>query len=226
MDLEGHGREEDAVGGVDVSATVGWFTSVYPVRLDVSGLDRAQAWAAGPAAGALLKRVKEGLRAVPDNGIGYGLLRYLNPDTAGELAGLGAPQLGFNYLGRFATAAATATGADVRPADWALTPEADGNAPGTDDKMPLPHVLGLNALTEDGERGPELVASWTFAERLLDEKRVRELAEGWFRALTALAEHAEHPDAGGLTPSDVGLGSITQHEIDEFEDDLVAEWEI
>ncbi|KOG52974.1 hypothetical protein ADK38_44225, partial [Streptomyces varsoviensis] len=61
VDLEGHGREEDAVGGVDVSATVGWFTSVYPVRLDVSGLDRAQAWAAGPAAGALLKRVKERL---------------------------------------------------------------------------------------------------------------------------------------------------------------------
>ncbi|MEV0281340.1 non-ribosomal peptide synthase/polyketide synthase [Streptomyces sp. NPDC050610] len=224
VDLEGHGREEDAVGGVDVSATVGWFTSVYPVRLDVSGLDRAQAWAAGPAAGALLKRVKEGLRAVPDNGIGYGLLRYLNPDTGRELAGLGAPQLGFNYLGRFATATGTAT--DARPADWALTPEADGNAPGTDDKMPLPHVLGLNALTEDGARGPELVASWTFAERLLDEKSVRELAEGWFRALTALAEHAEHPDAGGLTPSDVGLGSITQHEIDEFEDDLVAEWEI
>nr|WP_248782875.1 non-ribosomal peptide synthetase [Streptomyces varsoviensis] len=243
VDLEGHGREEDAVGGVDVSATVGWFTSVYPVRLDVSGLDRAQAWAAGPAAGALLKRVKERLRAVPDNGIGYGLLRYLNPDTARELAGLGAPQLGFNYLGRFATATATTTAAAsgagsttteaateasaaARSADWALTPEADGNAPGTDDKMPLPHVLGLNALTEDGERGPELVASWTFAERLLDEKSVRELAEGWFRALTALAEHAEHPDAGGLTPSDVGLGSITQHEIDEFEDDLVAEWEI
>ncbi|KOG47267.1 hypothetical protein ADK38_45890, partial [Streptomyces varsoviensis] len=94
VDLESHGREEEAVGGVDVAETAGWFTSLYPVRLDVSGLDRAQAWDGGPAAGTLLKRVKEELRAVPDHGLGFGLLRYLNPATAGELAALGAPRIG------------------------------------------------------------------------------------------------------------------------------------
>ncbi len=207
VDLESHGREEEAVGGVDVAETAGWFTSLYPVRLDVSGLDRAQAWDGGPAAGTLLKRVKEELRAVPDHGLGFGLLRYLNPATAGELAALGAPRIGFNYLGRVA-----ADGA-AESADWSVLAGSAGSG-GTDDALLLTHTVELNALTEDGARGPELVATWTFAERLLDEERVRELAEGWFRALRALAAHAERPDAGGLTPSDVPLAALTQPELD------------
>ncbi|MEK8104456.1 condensation domain-containing protein [Micromonospora sp. M12] len=89
MNLEGHGRE-DLVDGLDLSRTVGWFTSNYPVRLD-PGTD-------GGTAG--LKRVKEQLRAVPDKGVGYGLLRYLDEESAARLATAGRPQLSVNYLGR------------------------------------------------------------------------------------------------------------------------------
>ncbi|HEX4582725.1 MAG TPA: amino acid adenylation domain-containing protein, partial [Acidobacteriaceae bacterium] len=85
LDLEGHGREE-IFDGVDLSRTVGWFTCMYPVRLDAAGL--------GPIA--TLKQVKEQLRKVPDNGVGYGLLRYLNPETAPILATLPRPQISFN----------------------------------------------------------------------------------------------------------------------------------
>jgi non-ribosomal peptide synthase protein (TIGR01720 family) len=86
-------------------------------------------------------------------------------------------------------------------------------------------VLELNALTQDGADGPELVATWTWARRLLSETEVRQVAEGWFAALRGLAEHARHPDAGGLTPSDVSLVTISQDEIDAFEDDFFADQE-
>ncbi|MFD7624401.1 condensation domain-containing protein, partial [Streptomyces sp. NPDC059802] len=99
--LEGHGREEAVVPGADLSRTVGWFTSMFPVRLDVAGFDLDDAFAGGDAAGGLVKAVKEQLLAIPDKGVGYGLLRYLNDSTAEVLAGRPDPQIGFNYLGRF-----------------------------------------------------------------------------------------------------------------------------
>ena len=77
LDLEGHGREE-IFADVDLSRTVGWFTSLFPVRLDPGALDLDEALAGGPALGRALKRIKEQLRALPDHGLGYGLLRYLN----------------------------------------------------------------------------------------------------------------------------------------------------
>src|SRR5262249_31403367 len=71
VDVEGHGREE-VWSDIDLSRTVGWFTSLYPVRLDVGGLDVEEALGGGAALGRALKRIKEQLRAVPGNGLGYG----------------------------------------------------------------------------------------------------------------------------------------------------------
>ena len=87
IDVEGHGREE-IIPDVDLSRTVGWFTNLYPVRLDFGSVDVEEAMAGGAALGRALKLIKEQLRAVPDHGLGYGLLRYLNPQTAAQLAGL------------------------------------------------------------------------------------------------------------------------------------------
>ncbi len=102
IDLEGHGREPmDSM--IDLSRTVGWFTSLYPVSLDVGSGDLDQALAGGPGIARALKRVKEQLRAVPGQGLGYGLLRYLNPEVGPRLAGRQDPQIAFNYLGRFAS---------------------------------------------------------------------------------------------------------------------------
>ncbi|MET8014848.1 amino acid adenylation domain-containing protein [Streptomyces sp. NPDC005271] len=218
LELEGHGREEEFTGGVDLSRTVGWFTSIYPVRLDPGPLDRADAWAGGPAAGRLIKEVKEQLRAIPDRGMGYGLARYLNPGTAPVLAAHPRPQVGFNYLGRYAV------GSDERPADWTIEAGVDTGSD-HDPRMPLPHALELNAAARDTPRGPELAAVWTWAGGLLAEDEIRDLARLWFQALEALAGHAQNPDAGGLTPSDVALSSIDQREIDEFEEELTQEWE-
>jgi non-ribosomal peptide synthase protein (TIGR01720 family) len=211
--LEGHGREEQ-VGDVDLSRTLGWFTSIFPVRLDPGAIDRAAALAGGSDAGTALKRIKEQLRAIPDHGIGYGLLRHLNPDTAPVLAAYPKPQISFNYLGRFTVA----TGQD-----WTALPGAGVLEGGFDTAMPVaPYSLEINAFTADGPDGPELGVTWAFPADLFAEDSVRALAEGWFVALDALVKHAAGPGAGGHTPSDIGLVGLSQEEIDELE----AEWEI
>ncbi|WP_229834825.1 non-ribosomal peptide synthetase [Streptomyces xantholiticus] len=203
VDLEGHGRE-DVVGGVDTSRTVGWFTSMFPVRLDAGH-------ATDP--GRALKAVKEQLHALPDNGIGYGLLRHLNAETSAVLAELPSPQIGFNYLGRFDAGDGTGTEA----ADWSLRSDAD-LGDGRDPKGRVAHVLDVNAVTIEGSDGPCLVADWSWPEDLFSEDQVRALAEGWFDALRALARHAAEPSAGGLTPSDLRpLVSLTQEQIDTLE---------
>ncbi|MBW5420530.1 amino acid adenylation domain-containing protein [Streptomyces sp. BG9H] len=214
--LEGHGREE-IVDGTDLSRTVGWFTNLYPVAVDPGALPSDEVWSGGPALGTALKRVKEQLRAIPDKGIGYGLLRHLNPRTGPELAGHPEPQLGFNYLGRFSAVDAAATRAE----DWAAPPEATETlGSGGDDARPLAHALGLSAVAQDRPDGVRLVAIWSWPDSLFDEREVRELADLWFQALAALADCAARPEAGGLTPSDVSLLDLSQDEIDEFESDL------
>ncbi|GAA2487491.1 amino acid adenylation domain-containing protein [Streptomyces gobitricini] len=207
IELEGHGREhlgDDA----DLSRTVGWFTSVFPVGLDVGELDRASVWAGGEACGTALKRVKEALRSLPDHGFGHGLLRHLNPQTAAVLARCATPRVGFNYLGRFGTDAG---------GDWSMQAGASGltTAPGT----PLRHVLEVVSMTEDRPDGPVLVAEWTWADGVLAEDDVRRLADDWFRALDALATHAGRPGAGGRTPSEFPLVTVSQAEIEAYENE-------
>ncbi|MDT0303829.1 non-ribosomal peptide synthetase, partial [Streptomonospora wellingtoniae] len=213
--LEGHGREQQLFPGTDVSGTVGWFTAVHPARLDVTGLDPADARTGGPASGDALKRVKEQLRARPgDGGIGYGLLRYLNPGTSGALAAAPEPPLLFNYLGRVAVAG--------EHESWAVAPETGALPNGADPGMPVRHTLELNALTRDGAEGPVLAATWAWPQRLLAEADVRDLADAWFAQLRGLVAHAGAAEAGGHTPSDLSLPDLDQDEIDEFE----AEWRL
>jgi amino acid adenylation domain-containing protein/non-ribosomal peptide synthase protein (TIGR01720 family) len=205
VDLEGHGREESI--GIDLSRTVGWFTSMYPVRLDPGELDWAEVWAGGAALGTAVKRIKEALRGLPENGLGYGILRYLNAETGRTLTKFAEPQIGFNYLGRFARGEGGA---------WSLAPEAAALSGGDDPAMALRHTLEVNALTLEEADGARLMASWSWAPGVLDEAAVHELAQLWFQVLAALVRHAERPNAGGLTPSDLTLVSLSQSEIDRL----------
>ncbi|GIF04581.1 non-ribosomal peptide synthetase [Actinoplanes siamensis] len=212
--LEGHGREEHLIPGADLSDTLGWFTAMFPVRLDLTGIDLTEAFAGGPAAGRAIKAVKEQLRAVPDNGLGYGLLRHLNPRTGAVLAAAREPQIGFNYLGR-------SSGADIpeelRGLGW--TPDTGYRdliaAPDAD--MPVLSALEINAVALGTPAGEELTAYFGFPTGVLGRDEVTELARLWVRALTALARHAAAPGAGGLTPSDAPLAEVRQPEIDSWE---------
>ncbi|MBK6016196.1 non-ribosomal peptide synthetase [Streptomyces sp. MBT53] len=212
--LEGHGREEGVVPGADLSRTVGWFTSMFPVRLDIAGVDLDEAFAGGPAAGVVVKAVKEQLLGIPDKGLGYGLLRYLNDETGAVLAPYATGQIAFNYLGRFSSSDMPE---HLHGLGWTRSPGTGELVPEMDADMPALSVLEVNALVTDGERGPQLSARFAFPAGVLAHEDVRDLADLWSAALAGLAGHAAQPGAGGLTPSDVPLVPVRQSEIEVWE---------
>ncbi|MEU7628825.1 amino acid adenylation domain-containing protein [Nocardia sp. NPDC049220] len=198
--LEGHGRTEAILPGADVTRTVGWFTSAYPVAVDLADIDLADAFGGGAAAGAAIKTTKEQLRALPDKGIGFGMLRYLDPDAGAVLADSPTPQISFNYLSR------ATTGGDTGP--W--LPQRF--AATQDDRAPVAAVVDINAVLTDAG----LEVTWSYASRLLDEADVAELAALWAQALGGFAEHAQQAGAGGHSPSDFDLVTLAQDQIDTW----------
>ncbi|WP_432277954.1 non-ribosomal peptide synthase/polyketide synthase [Nocardia cyriacigeorgica] len=208
--LEGHGREEDIVAGADLSRTVGWFTAIFPVRFDLRGLDIDAALAGGPALGAALKAVKEQLLAVPDKGIGYGLLRYLNTETAAELPNELPGQISFNYLGRVSDGDVPES---LRGFGWIPAPELGSLGGAYDADMPAMAPLDVNAIVV----GDKLTANIGYPSTLLDAASVREFADLWVTALEAVARHANSTGAGGHTPSDFALVRTEQRDIDGWE---------
>ncbi|WP_317446781.1 non-ribosomal peptide synthase/polyketide synthase [Streptomyces collinus] len=195
--LEGHGREDDTL---DLSRTVGWFTTQYPVTLAPAGASGAPDW------GATLKAVKERLRAVPRHGLGYeALARLGSPDPAARaLRDLPLPQVCFNYHGQWEAG----DGQDFTPA---------GEVPGRDIAAgePLDHLLEVSAVVAGGE----LEITWHYSDQVHDEDTVRALADGMTRALAAIAAHCARPGAGGRTPSDFPLARLDQDRLDRLAGD-------
>ncbi|TDD65737.1 amino acid adenylation domain-containing protein, partial [Actinomadura darangshiensis] len=204
IDLESHGRE--ALGeDIDLSRTVGWFTSIYPVALTAPDLD-------DPAQ--LITSVKEHLRGIPRRGIGYGLLRRMTPEPAGphdqkqlrEMRKLPAPGLLFNYLGTGATAEAAGGLVTGRPAD-----ELAGPAIGPEVGRKRSHLLRIEALqTGDGR----LAVEWFYSANVHRAGTVQQLADDYITALRELIEHCLSPGAGRRTPSDFPLAALDQNTLD------------
>ncbi|OZF40216.1 non-ribosomal peptide synthetase [Rhodococcus sp. 14-2483-1-2] len=225
VQLEGHGREEAVVPGADLGRIVGWLTSLFPVRLDLTGIDVQAAFAGGSQLGDAVKAVKEQMLALPDRGMGWGLLRYLNSETAAELAELGTGQISFNYLGRVDTGEVPD---EMKALGW--LPAADGelSAPGDAD-MAANKTIDINAIVLDTDEGGVLSASFAFPTGAVSADTVERLAGLWSDALSALATYAEAPGSGGLTPSDVPLVRLSQPDISSFEaryPDLADIWSL
>ncbi|NUT28536.1 MAG: non-ribosomal peptide synthetase, partial [Streptomyces sp.] len=161
--LEGHGREEHLLPGADLTATLGWFTSVFPVRLDPGATDH-------------VRHVRDQLTALPDRGIGYGLLRHLNPETAPQLAQLPDPQIQFNYLGRMTM------GERRDAAVFTSAPETGAMGSGADPTMPAPYALVVDAVIT----GTELSVCWQWPERLFTQAGIERLAALWTTSLELL----------------------------------------
>nr|WP_327533124.1 non-ribosomal peptide synthetase [uncultured Mycolicibacterium sp.] len=207
IDVEGHGRQEELADDIDLSRTVGWFTTKYPVTLATAQLPWAQVSAGAAALGPVIKDAKEQLRALPD-GVTFGLLRYLNADT--ELSGPD-PAIGFNYLGRLGAGAA-----DLSDELWRIDQTAVAvTAAATAVPTPLGHTVELNAGTMDTDTGPRLHATWTWALSALDDQQVARINGLWFEALTGICAHV-HGGGGGLTPSDIAPARLSQQQIDEL----------
>ena len=192
--LEGHGRE-NLFEDVDLSRTVGWFTSVFPVRLEMPA--EAAGWRPGEA----LKAIKEQLRQVPQRGIGYGILRYLCPDI--QISASPDPFVVFNYLGQFDQVVAGST-------LFRFASESTG--PWHSPKQRRRHALEVNGLVINNC----LETWWTYSENLHAEKAILRLAEAFIAALEELVAHCVSPDAGGYTVSDFPLARLDQSTLDQL----------
>jgi non-ribosomal peptide synthase protein (TIGR01720 family) len=207
IDVEGHGRHNELAPDVDLSRTVGWFTTKYPVALAVGGLSWTQVVAGDAGLGALIKDAKEQLRALPEP-LTYGLLRYLNPEIDLDESD---PPIGFNYLGRLGA------GAGEFGDGWQISWDGLANIDaGLRLPMPLAHTVELNAGIIDTDFGPFLRAAWWWAPSALDHAQVSRLGQLWFDALTGICANVRR-GGGGLTPSDLAVGGLSQQQIDELE---------
>jgi non-ribosomal peptide synthase protein (TIGR01720 family) len=207
IDVEGHGRHEELGAEVDLSRTVGWFTTKYPVALTLgAGLSWAQVVAGEAGLGAVVKDAKEQLRALPE-GLTYGLLRYLNTEV--DLAGPD-PVVGFNYLGRLGGGAGEGSGGG-----WRLCQEGLLTGASTAVPVPLAHTVELSAGTVDTDAGLQLHANWRWAPSAVDRAGIERLSRLWFEALAGICAHVRG-GGGGLTPSDIAA-PLSQQQIDELQ---------
>jgi microcystin synthetase protein McyA len=234
VEVEGHGREwlaegppgaraatsgagemaGEIAGEIDVTRTIGWFTTIYPVRLKVKE---------GSDAGGAIKQVKEQLRRVPGRGLGYGVLKYLSEDEElrEELEKNEGAGVLFNYLGQFEVRGGESrrrrqdrrergegNSEEEREAGFEVTGESSGA--GRDEGGERHHELVINAVIAGGR----LQLEWEYSARRLRKARVEEMARDYEQELLKLIDHCVREDAGGYTPSDFFLGDLPQEELD------------
>ncbi|WP_176509040.1 non-ribosomal peptide synthetase [Pseudomonas urethralis] len=196
VQLEGHGRE-DLFDGVDLSRTVGWFTSLFPVALTPTD-----------ALGGSLKAIKEQLRGVPGRGIGHGALRYLgSPAQQAALQALPQARVTFNYLGQFDQGFAE---------DRLFAPALESVGATQAADAPLGNWLSINGQVLGGE----LELGFTFSHAMFDEPVIASLADDYAQELAALVTHCLDEQAGGATPADFPLAGLTQAQLDALPVDL------
>ncbi|MFE3141389.1 amino acid adenylation domain-containing protein [Streptomyces scopuliridis] len=212
IDLEGHGREE-LFDDIDLTRTVGWFTSLYPVAL---ALPPGEDWRGS------ITSVKEQLRAVPDRGIGHGALRTLGASaapgapaaSADKLRALPDPRISFNYHGHFDVVSQEDGGREGDDGGLyrAELPDAGGDRSGRERRS---HLLDVVGGIQDGR----LTFAWTYSPGLHREETVRRLADAFAAELTGFVTHCAEPGAGGCTPADFPLVALTQDEVDRLAGD-------
>lgn len=195
IDLEGHGRE-DLFETVDVSRTVGWFTTLYPFTFTLNP---------NSDLGALLKSVKEQVRSIPKRGIDYGILCYLSadPDTVHPMRSLPSAEIVFNYLGQF-----DQTLMDSKLFTW--TQESIGSAYSPAGKRS--HLIEVNGMIMAGQ----LHLQWNYSTAIHRRITIEHLAHHCLTTLQDLITHCRSPEAGGFTPSDFPLAPMEQDELDEL----------
>ncbi len=193
--LEGHGRE-DIIAEVDLSRTVGWFTSLYPIYLELEPNSEL---------GSALKSIKEQVRQIPERGIGYGILRYLQPDQQlrQHLAALPKAEIGFNYFGQIDQALESTT-------NFAPAYESAGALHSPQTKRQL--LIDVNGLVID----QQLRLNWTYNTQSYQQATIAQLADSYLHTLRQLIEHCQSAEAGGYTPSDFPDAEMSQDDLDGF----------
>ncbi|OPF20219.1 non-ribosomal peptide synthetase [Microcystis aeruginosa KW] len=194
LDMEGHGRE-NVIESVNLSRTVGWFTSIFPVFFTLENLHHP---------GECLKSIKEQLRQIPNRGFDYGIGYYLNSDLTiqSPLKNYPKAQVSFNYLGQF-------TSHQIGEIGWKLSQESSGSI-----HSPLgqrSHLIAIHGIVVDGQLDME----WQYSENFHHQTTIKNLAAAYRDSLESLINHCLSAE-GGYTPSDFPDADLNQEELDEL----------
>lgn len=195
IDIEGHGRE-DIIPGVDLSRTVGFFTSVFPVGLNIGDKQNTVD---------ILMSIKEQIRRIPQRGIGYGLLRYCCQDEmiVEKLRALPQAEIIFNYLGQFDRVFSESSLFRLAKESHGATNSPRGNRS---------HLLQVIGKVMEGK----LEVSWIYSENIHRRETVEKLAECFINELRSLIYHNQSADKLYLTPSDFPEAELTQAELSKL----------
>jgi amino acid adenylation domain-containing protein/non-ribosomal peptide synthase protein (TIGR01720 family) len=195
VEVEGHGRE-DVIEGVDVTRTVGWFTSIYPAALSSNE---------GESVADSIKRTKERIRSIPNRGIGYGLLRYLDPETKKRWAAAEntRTEISFNYMGQLDNSL---------PASSLFTQAQESVGNSVSPRALRQHLLEVRGRVIGGE----LQMDWTASRNSHRRETIERLAGLFMEEMRTIISHSESPDTGGVTPSDFSRARISQRDLEKL----------
>ena len=198
VDLEGHGRE-DIMADVDISRTVGWFTTIFPVVLTLEPKMNS---------GAALKRIKEQLRQIPNHGIGFGLLRYLGQDRIAQLLEKFTADVLFNYLGQLERIVPQSTSINLdQPLTGSFGP-----------RNKRSHRFNVNAYILQAQ----FHVDWVYSSEHYQADTIQKLAAAYVRFLEAIIDDCMSADAGGFTPSDFPLADLDEKKLTQLADVIKA----
>ena len=186
--FRGHGREQ-IIQDIDISRTVGWFTSLYPVVLHAHP---------GKEISDYIKTTKEGLRQIPHKGIGYGIARYLSGGMPSKLN----PEISFNYLGQFDQ--------DLQQHGVQLSSYSCGSDSSGDQERP--YVLNINGMITDGR----LKLTISYSSKQYAKETIMRLSETIQSRLRTIITHCVHKEQSELTPSDILLKGMSIDELDQL----------
>ena len=200
INLEGHGRE-DIIKGINITRTIGWFTSQYPVMLDMSSSEHMSH---------IIKTVKEDLRRIPNKGIGYGILRYLTQDESKNMEFKQNPEICFNYLGQL--------GQDLNTDLFGLSPFSTGHLVSPESESR--YKLNINGMIT-GER---FVVIFNYNKLQYNIHTIQKFIESFRKNLVNIIEHCiqtyETKKEAELTPSDVGDLNLSMEDLKYMSDFL------
>ena len=193
VQIEGHGREE--FEQVDLTRTLGWFTTLYPLHLDLRRVH---------GVGQALKAVKEQIRAVPTKGMGYGIWKYLrNGDNTVVAGSEKEPEISFNYLGQFD---------QVLDIEGKMSAARESSGTGQSEKAVRSQKLEVSGSVIEGK----LQFAWSYCSERFARETIERVAEQYMKELEKIIEHCRGDEAKGWTRSDFPLANLDNKTLDRF----------
>jgi len=193
LGMEGHGREQ-INDDIDLSRSVGWYTSYFPVALQYIN----------QSAGEEIKSIKEQLRAIPGKGVGYGILRYMRNDKGltEKLTAIHQANILYNYLGQF----------NSQDNNEVLFNMIDDTSHHHDLNGPRSHLIEIDAMVLDHQ----LKLDWVYSENIHHAQTIEKLANDFISALRKIILHCQSPEAGGFSASDFPEADLAQDDLDDL----------